>query len=210
MGPKLNIVLFEHQFKHSVSVERRKLRQTYESLVMKFSSQLWQLTQAKQLTGKEHIVLQALSSFEGDKGLFPSHTTIAIKAGCSVSTVIRTLQKAYELGLVERTIRRAASRSGRIVRGTNFYTLRKIDLSQAIELAKERAQKLRECLERKKQQFLNGFSKWHSATEHNSKSLISPNRQHHLAVTDYLSMISEWDKAHKGAQKSLFVPPNCS
>lgn len=175
--------------------------------VSNFSSQLWNLTQAKLLTGKEHIVLQALKSFEGDKGLFPSHTSIAIKAGCSVRTVISALNKAYELGLVERFIRRTVHKqSGRIVRGTNLYTLKKIDLSEAKALMKARAQKLRECLERKKAQFLAGFSKCNFRTEPNSKSSLSLERRSHSSVQEYLALISEWDREHK----SMLELRNCS
>lgn len=162
-----------------------------------FSSQLWKLTQSKLLTGKEHIVLQALASFEGDKGLFPSHTTIAIRAGCSCSTVIRTLKKAYELGLVQRVKRRNVHSSGRIVRGTNFYTLKQIDLTEAKQLMIERAKKLKEALARKKSQFLNAFSKWHFQASTDSKSLLSSKREGHLSVQEYLSLIEAWQKQEK-------------
>lgn len=185
-------------------MERRKpCAQTEESLVtmVSFSSQLWKLTQAKLLTGKEHIVLQALASFKGDKGLFPSHTTIAIRAGCSCSTVIRTLKKAYELGLVEKVARRNVHSSGRIVRGTNLYTLKRIDLVEAKKLMKERTQKLKDALERKKRQFLNGFSKFQNQASTDSKSLISSKRNAHLSVQEYLSLVEGWCMEQKIAQE---------
>jgi len=52
-----------------------------------FASQIWTLTQARQITAKTHLVLQALASFEGHRGLFPSHESIAARAGCSTRTV---------------------------------------------------------------------------------------------------------------------------
>lgn len=174
--------------------------------VSTFSSQLWQLTQAKQLTGKEHLVLQALASFEGDKGLFPSHESIAIKAGCSCATVIRTLKKAYELGIVKRTLRRTISSSGRIVRSSNTYTLHLKDLADCVALAKQHAQKLRDALERRKAQFLNRFSKLQNASGPNSKSYNLEEKRSHSSVQDYLALISEWDREHKSRLRAQ----NCS
>lgn len=82
------------------------------------------------ISGKTHLVLQALASFEGPPGLFPSHEAIAARAGCSTRTVIRSLEKAYLLGLVERT-RRRVKRQGRMVSGSNLYRLVLKPLEQA-------------------------------------------------------------------------------
>lgn len=118
-----------------------------------FSSQLWTLTQSRMISGKTHLVLQALASFEGPHGLFPSHEAIAARAGCSARTVIRSLEKAYLLGLVERT-RRRVKRQGRMVSGSNLYRLVLKPLEQAKVAARHYAQQLREALARRKQRFL--------------------------------------------------------
>lgn len=118
-----------------------------------FSSQLWTLTQSRTITGKTHLVLQALASFAGPHGLFPSHESIAVRAGCSPRTVIRSLEVAYSLGLVERT-RRRVKRSGRVVNGSNLYRLLVRPMEQAKAAAKHYAQQLREALARRKQRLL--------------------------------------------------------
>lgn len=117
-----------------------------------FISQLWTLAQAKRLSGNDKIVLEALASFEGHKGLFPSHESIAARAGRSVSTVIRSLQKAYLLGIVERT-RQRKSVGGRIVNGPNRYRLILTALEQAKAAARATTQMLRDALKRRKLRF---------------------------------------------------------
>ncbi|MBS1032929.1 helix-turn-helix domain-containing protein [Gluconobacter cerinus] len=117
-----------------------------------FASQIWTLTQARQITAKTHLVLQALASFEGHRGLFPSHESIAARAGCSTRTVIRALETAYSLGLIERT-RQRMRRSGRVVNGPNRYRLIMVNLEQAKAAAAHAAQRLKEALSRRKLRF---------------------------------------------------------
>ena len=119
-----------------------------------FASQIWTLTQARQITGKTHLVLQALASFQGYRGLFPSHESIASRSGCSVRTVIRALEAAYRLGIVTRTRQRQRV-SGRICNGVNRYRLIVKPLEQAKAAAAHAAQRLREALARRKQRFLS-------------------------------------------------------
>ena len=117
-----------------------------------FASTLWTLTQARQITAKTHLVLQALASFQGHRGLFPSHESIATRAGCSVRTVIRALEAAYRLGIVERTRQRQRV-SGRICNGPNRYRLIVKPLEQAKAAAAHIAQQLKAALMRRKQRF---------------------------------------------------------
>lgn len=139
-----------------------------------FASQLWLLTQARQITAKTHLVLQALASFDGAHGLFPSHEAIAARAGCSARTVIRSLEKAYHLGLVERT-RRRVKRQGRMVSGSNLYRLVLKPLEQAKVAARHYAQQLREALARRKQRFLQTDI---FAAETYSKEINIPHPRH--------------------------------
>lgn len=118
--------------------------------MLSFASQIWTLTQAHKITAKTHLVLQALASFEGYRGLFPSHESIAARAGCSTRTVIRALETAYSLGLVERT-RQRMRRAGRVVNGPNRYRLIMVSLEQARAAATHAAQRLKEALVRRKQ-----------------------------------------------------------
>lgn len=117
-----------------------------------FASQIWTLTQARQITARTHLVLQALASFQGHRGLFPSHESIAARAGCSTRTVIRALEAAYSLGLVERT-RQRMRRSGRVVNGPNRYRLILVSLEQAKAAAAHATQRLKEALARRKIRF---------------------------------------------------------
>jgi len=136
-----------------------------------FPAQLWALTQARKITGKTHIVLAALASFEGHRGLFPSHESIAARAGCSIRTVIRALETAYRLGLVERT-RQRIRHGARVVNGVNRYRLILVDLEQAKVAAAHNLLRLREALARRKQRFL---SKCQTGSESHSQSLsITP------------------------------------
>ena len=115
-----------------------------------FASQIWTLTQGRQITAKTHLVLQALASFQGHRGLFPSHESIAARAGCSVRSVIRGLETAYRLGIVERTRQRRRA-SGRLVNGVNRYRLIIKPLEQARAAAAHYTQQLKEALARRKQ-----------------------------------------------------------
>jgi len=132
-----------------------------------FPAQLWALTQARKITGKTHVVLAALASFEGHRGLFPSHESIAARAGCSVRTVIRSLETAYRLGLVERT-RQRIRHGNRVVNGVNRYRLILVDVEQAKLAAAHNLLRLREALARRKQRFL---SKCQNGSENHSQSL---------------------------------------
>ena len=119
-----------------------------------FASQIWTLTQARQITAKTHLVLQALASFQGHRGLFPSHESLSARSGASVRTVIRALETAYRLGLVERTRQRQRV-SGRICNGVNRYRLIVKPLEQARAAAAHYMQQLKDALARRKQQFLS-------------------------------------------------------
>ncbi|WP_366125171.1 helix-turn-helix domain-containing protein [Acetobacter lambici] len=115
-----------------------------------FASTLWTLTQSHTITAKTHLVLQALASFQGCRGLFPSHESIAARAGCSVRSVIRALETAYRLGIVERTRQRQRV-SGRLVNGVNRYRLLVKPLEQARAAAAHYTQQLKDALARRKQ-----------------------------------------------------------
>lgn len=117
-----------------------------------FSAQLWTLTQSHTITGKTHLVLQALASFAGHRGLFPSHESIAARSGASVRTVIRALDTAYRLGIVERTRQRKRA-SGRICNGVNRYRLIIKPLEQARAAAAHYTQQLKDALARRKRRF---------------------------------------------------------
>lgn len=134
-----------------------------------FTSQLWTLTQSRTITAKTHLVLQALASFEGQRGLFPSHERIAERAGCSVRTVIRALEAAYRLGIVERTRQRQMV-SGRLVNGVNRYRLIVRPLEQAKAAAAHIAQQLKAALARRKQRLFLSDKK---TADYNSQSNLS-------------------------------------
>lgn len=134
-----------------------------------FASTLWTLTQGRMITAKTHLVLQALASFQGHHGLFPSHESIAARAGCSTRTVIRGLETAYRLGIVERTRQRQRV-SGRLVNGPNRYRLILKPLEQARAAAAHYTQQLRDALARRKQRFL---SKCQNGSGSDSQSLFS-------------------------------------
>ena len=131
-----------------------------------FASQIWALTQGRQITATTHLVLQALASFAGHRGLFPSHESIAAKAGCSVRSVIRALEAAYRLGIVERTRQRQRV-SGRLVNGVNRYRLLVKPLEQARAAAAHYTEQLKDALARRKQRFL---SKCHFGSGPHSQS----------------------------------------
>lgn len=139
-----------------------------------FAAQLWTLTQAKALSGNDKTVLNALESFQGHKGLFPSHESIAARSGLSVSTVIRSLEKAYRLGIVER-IRQRVRRGHRLVNGPNRYRLILVSLEQALKAAKQNTQRLQEALKRRKERF---SSNCQFDSEANSQSSFFKRKRH--------------------------------
>ncbi|MFT9366869.1 MAG: helix-turn-helix domain-containing protein [Gluconobacter sp.] len=156
---------------------------------MTFASQIWTLTQARQITARTHLVLQALASFEGHRGLFPSHESIAARAGCSVRTVIRALETAYSLGLIERT-RQRVRRSGRVVNGPNRYRLIVVSLEQAKAATVHATQRLKEALARRKLRFSSNCqngSESHFQTNIFFKKPRSKN--------DWLDLIASWSSS---------------
>ena len=138
-----------------------------------FASQLWTLTQSGQITAKTHLTLQALASFVGHRGLFPSHESIAARAGASVRTVIRALERAYELGIVERT-RQRIRRSGRLVNGPNRYRLILMDLEQAKVAAAHATQRLKNALIRRKQRFISNCQNGSETDFQSQKNRLMP------------------------------------
>ncbi|MFC0502965.1 helix-turn-helix domain-containing protein [Asaia krungthepensis] len=151
-----------------------------------FASQIWTLTQARQITAKTHLVLQALASFEGYRGLFPSHESIAARAGCSTRTVIRALETAYSLGLIERT-RQRMRRSGRVVRGPNRYRLVLVCLEQARIAAAHATQRLKEALARRNLRF---SSNCQNVSElHTQRNFFSEKPR---SKEEWLDLIASW------------------
>ena len=151
-----------------------------------FASQIWTLTQARQITAKTHLVLQALASFEGHRGLFPSHESIAARAGCSTRTVIRALETAYSLGLVERT-RQRMRRSGRIVNGPNRYRLIVASLEQAKVAAAYATQRLKEALARRKLRFSSNCQNGSGSYFQRDFFFEKPRSK-----SDWLDLIASW------------------
>jgi DNA-binding transcriptional MocR family regulator len=63
---------------------------------------VWAAFRRRELTPAHRDVLLRLPPFRGKGGLiFPSHETIAQRAGCSVSTVKRALEAGRALGLID-------------------------------------------------------------------------------------------------------------
>ena len=119
-----------------------------------FRASLWTLLQARRINGNQHAVLAALASFIGFHGTFPAHETIAARAGCSVRTVIRTLERAYELGILERT-HRMVRHGVRLVRTSNAYRFILSAHEQAKVSAAHFAEQMREALKRRKQRLFD-------------------------------------------------------
>jgi len=92
------------------------------SLKRVFRQQVMNLYFEGTLKPSEKSVLMTLASFLGRGGLYPSHESIALACRYSVRTVIRALDRAYELGLVERTYRMKRE-GGKKVRTSNLYRL---------------------------------------------------------------------------------------
>ena len=87
-----------------------------------WTTRVWREFRAGNLTRAYRDVLLTLRTFRGSGGVCtPSHATLADRAGCSASTVLRTLQQALRLGLVSWAERRM--RAGwRWLRNSNAYT----------------------------------------------------------------------------------------
>lgn len=164
-----------------------------------FASQVWTLTQSKQLTATAHLVLRALASFDGQRGLFPSHEAIAARAGCSTRTVIRALEVAYRLGIVER-IKRVKRHGGRVVRASNSYILHRVDTRAAKEAARQFTRQLRAALERRKQRF---FQTDKMAAESNLNSFYN------YSKSDWLDILSKLETGMTPEQAGYrgFTPP---
>lgn len=75
-----------------------------------------------QLSHSEKSVLMTLATFLGHDGLYPAHATLAKACRYSVRTVVRSLNRAYELGLVVRC-HRFKREGGKRVRDSNSYQL---------------------------------------------------------------------------------------
>jgi len=151
-----------------------------------FPAQLWALTQSRTITAKTHLVLQALASFDGQRGLFPSHESIAARSGASIRTVIRALDTAYRLGIVERTRQRQRV-SGRVCNGPNRYRLILTDLEQARAAAAYAAQRLREALALRKLLF---SSNCQNGSESYSQSDIFSYKPR--SKNEWLDLIASW------------------
>lgn len=76
----------------------------------------------KLITRTQKDVLMQLATFLGPRGLYPSHEAIAKSSKCTVRSVIRALERAYTLGIVERIYRRKRQ-DGKVVRDSNRYRL---------------------------------------------------------------------------------------
>jgi DNA-binding transcriptional MocR family regulator len=99
--------------------------------VATWSARVWAEFRAENLTRAYRDVLLTLRTFRGPGGIaWPSHETLAERAGCSVRTVQRALAQARLLGLTEWTERRV--RAGwRWLRTSNVYTFRQPDAPAA-------------------------------------------------------------------------------
>lgn len=94
----------------------------HASVKAAFRKQVLSLYFDHKLKPSEKSVLMTLATFFGAGGLYPSHDAIAQACRYSVRTVIRALERGYELGLIERTRRRKRV-EGRWVRTSNTYKL---------------------------------------------------------------------------------------
>ena len=108
---------------------------TIQETITSFHRQLGYLSREKKISHVTNRVLAVLASFLGPDGLFPSHESIAERTGCHRRTVIRALERAYELGIVERTHQRTRL-DGKWVRTSNRYRLIVTKTGQAKAAAK--------------------------------------------------------------------------
>lgn len=166
-----------------------------------FRSMLWSLKQARHITANTHAVLHQLAGFLGPRGLFPSHETLAAKAGCSVRTVIRALETAYALGIVERT-KRMTWRGSRLVRCANAYTLHVMDMQAVKDAAEAATRKLKEALKRRKQR-LQDLSDISAA---NSMNPLKYKRKTH-SREEWLTILKGLDAGLTPEMAGYGVPP---
>lgn len=111
-----------HSRQSGVEVAEYNHPRAYAAMKRAFRCQVLERRARRELTCAQKDVLMKLATFLGKDGLWPSHETIAKAADVSVRTVIRALERAYELGIVER-IRRTILRGYRRVRTSNSYRL---------------------------------------------------------------------------------------
>lgn len=92
-------------------------------IAQSWTARCWLEYRAGNLTRAYRDVLLTLHTFRGHGGTaWPSHATLAERAGCCVRTVQRALQQAQQLGLVSWAERRV--RAGwRWLRTSNAYRL---------------------------------------------------------------------------------------
>ena len=88
-----------------------------------WTARVWSEFHADNLTRTWRDVLLTLRTFRGPGGVaWPSHATLAARAGCSVRTVQRALGQARALGLVSWAERRVRG-AWRSLRTSNAYRL---------------------------------------------------------------------------------------
>lgn len=169
-------------------------------------SMIWKLTQARQLTHAAHKTLICLVDHITSYGCFPSHDRLAADAGCSRSTVIRSLQAAYALGILKRE-RRMSTQGHYKVRTSNLYTFLMEKTEQAKQAAQARYQALmtsarRRMLDWKKRQNTALFdlsfkrepegqtSIYYNNGDQSGSGLQSHTK--HLSVAEYQALIASW------------------
>jgi AraC-like DNA-binding protein len=87
-----------------------------------WTTRVWREFRVRNLTRTYRDVLLKLGAYARNGTAFPSHATLASRAGCSERTVRRTLQHARLLGLLDWSERRVR-RSWRWLRTSNLYQL---------------------------------------------------------------------------------------
>jgi len=100
--------------------------------------------------------------------------------------VIRALETAYSLGLIERT-RQRVRRSGRVVNGPNRYRLIVVSLEQAKAAAVHAAQRLKEALARRKLCFSSNCQ--NGSGSHFQKDIFFEKPR---SKNDWLDLIASW------------------
>jgi len=135
-----------------------------------FRRMVMNLYYAGTLKHSEKSILMTLATFMGRGGLYPSHEAIAEASNYAVRTVIRALDRAYELGIVER-LHRTVRKGNKMVRTSNMYRLivdvaqqarvASLNMGRAVLRAAQRAVSLSDRMAEKVSQnlFLRGKSK---------------------------------------------------
>ncbi len=97
------------------------LTEDAQAMPTTWTAAVWQHFHAGALTRAHRDVLLTLRTYRGHGGdCWPAHETVAARARCSPSTVLRALRQARELGLVRWAERRV--RAGwRWLRSSNAY-----------------------------------------------------------------------------------------